>query len=253
MCFTLLAAMLRLLLTCLVAFGAGSLAEARSERPGQSQADCGPKPIGATSARPVAAPVTKPQAAITLRVLELGSLRIVGSYQLLAHNQGHEPDEYPSEAPRHAQTDSTEEAVLRDIRDLYPETADLPVALALNLRRPAAPLGQRRLRTRLVRTGRWTTSRQVVESLTCTDTGPLVLARLPATDTTPAQMLAGPGYDRTTPLCPLELTQAAVLRLCGERARQVRAYAMLYYLHFEQAAEVARLLDYYNRLAVVQE
>lgn len=93
----------------------------------------------------------------------------------------------------------------------------------------------------------------MVESLTCTDTGPLVLARLPATATIPAQMLAGPGYDRTAPLCPLELTQAAVLRLCGERARQVRAYAMLYDLHFDQAAEVARLLDYYNRLAVVQE
>jgi hypothetical protein len=54
-------------------------------------------------------------------------------------------------------------------------------------------------------------------------------------------------------LRPLELTQAAVLRLCGARAAQVQAYAMLYNLHFEQADDVARLLDYYNRLAVVVE
>jgi hypothetical protein len=117
---------------------------------------------------------------------------------------------------------------------------------------PAAPLGRRRYRTRLVRTGHWATRRESVESLTCTDTGPLVLALLPATSTTPAQVLAGPGYDQTVPLRPLELTQTAVLRLCGDRAPQVRAYAMRYNLHFEQTEEVARLLDYYNRLAVVQ-
>jgi hypothetical protein len=66
-------------------------------------------------------------------------------------------------------------------------------------------------------------------------------------------VLAGPGYDQTVPLRPLELSQEAVLRLCGERARQVRAYAMLYNLHFEETDDVARLLDYYNRIAVVQE
>jgi hypothetical protein len=42
-----------------------------------------------------------------------------------------------------------------------------------------------------------------------------------------------------------------VLRLCGDRAPQVRAYAMRYDLHFEQADEVARLFDYYNRIATI--
>jgi hypothetical protein len=135
--------------------------------------------------------------------------------------------------------------------DFNPETANLPADLAVTLRRPAAPMGRRTYRTRLVRTGRWASKPEAVEILTCTYAGPLVLAQLPATATTPSQLLAGPGYDTTTPLRPLSLTQEAVLRLCGDRAPQVRAYAMLYNLHFEQADEVARLFDYYNRIAVV--
>jgi len=131
------------------------------------------------------------------------------------------------------------------------ETANLPDALAITLRRPEAPLGRRVFRTRLVRTGRWASHPEAVEILTCTYAGPLVLAQFPATAATPSQLLAGPGYDPATPLRPLALTQEAVLRLCGDRAPQVRAYAMLYNLHFQQAEEVARLLDYYNRIAVV--
>jgi hypothetical protein len=125
-------------------------------------------------------------------------------------------------------------------------------ALANPFRRPEAPLGRRVYRTRLVRTGRWASKAEAVEILTCTYAGPLVLAQLPATATTPSQVLAGPGYDPTTPLRPLDLTQEAVLRLCGDRAPQVRAYAMRYDLHFQQADEVARLFDYYNRIAVVK-
>jgi hypothetical protein len=125
-------------------------------------------------------------------------------------------------------------------------------ALSNTFRRPEAPLGRRVYRTRLVRTGHWASKPEAVEILTCTYAGPLVLALLPATPTTPSQVLAGPGYDATTPLRPLALTQEAVLRLCGDRAPQVRAYAMRYDLHFQQADEVARLLDYYNRIAVVK-
>lgn len=146
---------------------------------------------------------------------------------------------------------STEAVVTEKDTEFNPDSANLPAALAITLRRPAAPLGQRTFRTRLVRTGRWSAHPEAVEVLTCTYAGPLVLARLPATATTPSQLLAGPGYDRSAPLRPLELTQEAVLRLCGDRAPQVRAYAMLYNLHFQQADEVARLLDYYNRIAVV--
>lgn len=126
------------------------------------------------------------------------------------------------------------------------------VALANPFRRPEAPMGRRVYRTRLVRTGRWASKPEAVEILTCTYAGPLVLAQLPATATAPSQVLAGPGYDPTTPLRPLSLTQEAVLHLCGDRAPQVRAYAMRYDLHFQQADEVARLLDYYNRIAVVK-
>jgi hypothetical protein len=186
--------------------------------------------------------------------MELGSRRLVGDYKLTVQNQGDQPTQEAVETQRAAELDSVEAASRAEIRELYPETATLPADLALTLRRPTAPLGKRRFRTRLVRTaGHWGSRREAVESLTCTDTGPLVLALLPATATTPAQVLAGPGYDQTVPLRPLELTQAAVLRLCGERARQVRAYAMLYNLRFEETEDVARLLDYYNRIAVVQE
>ncbi len=117
---------------------------------------------------------------------------------------------------------------------------------------PEAPMGRRVYRTRLVRTGRWASKPEAVEILTCTYAGPLVLAHLPATPTTPSQVVAGPGYDPATPLRPLPLTQKAVLRLCGDRASQVRAYALHYDLHFEQADEVARLFDYYNRIATIK-
>ena len=128
--------------------------------------------------------------------------------------------------------------------------ADRPIASTSMLKAPAAPLGPQRFRSRLIRTNRHAQP-EVVEILTCTEAGPLVLALLPASSSTPAQVLAGAGHDRTQPLRPLELTQAAVLRLCGNRAAQVRAYAMTYDLHFQQATDVARMLDYFNRLAVV--
>ncbi|TVT40387.1 hypothetical protein FNT36_12970 [Hymenobacter setariae] len=244
--------MLRFLLAGLLTLGVGLQASAASEHPKQTKTGRSTSKISASPARPVKAPTSKPQGGITLHVRELGSLRLVGDYQLAAQ-QADQAHQDSLVAELFAQADSTEMATRREIRELYPETADLPADLALALRRPAAPLGKRRFRTRLVRMGYWGARREAVESLTCTDTGPLVLALLPATATTPAQLLAGPGYDQAAPLRPLELNQTAVLRLCGERASQVRAYAMLYNLHFEQADDVARLLDYYNRIAVVQE
>ncbi len=165
---------------------------------------------------------------------------------------------WPRIAPRPTGTQESAQlndtaAFIEETNDFNPETANLPGNLAVTLRRPAAPLGRRTFRTRLVRTSRWASRSESVEILTCTYAGPLVLAKLPATDAAPAQVVAGPGYDIATPLRPLELSQEAVLRLCGDRAPQVRAYAMLYNLHFQQAEEVARLLDYYNRIAVVKE
>jgi len=125
-------------------------------------------------------------------------------------------------------------------------------ARASTFRRPEAPMGRRVYRTRLLRTGYFGTRREAVEILTCTYAGPLVLALLPATAAAPAQLLAGPGYDPAVALRPLPLTQEAVLRLCGDRAPQVLAYARYYDLHFQQAEEVARLFDYYNRIATIK-
>jgi hypothetical protein len=176
------------------------------------------------------------------RDLRTSSLLLIASTHLLpaARGLGEQEVEQPG---------SSEAVVLDGAGEFDPEKANLPAGLAIALRRPAAPLGRRVFRTRLVRTGRWASRSESVEILTCTYAGPLVLAQLPATAATSSQLLAGPGYDPSTPLRPLELTQEAVLRLCGDRAPQVRAYAMLYNLHFQQADEVARLLDYYNRIA----
>lgn len=113
-------------------------------------------------------------------------------------------------------------------------------------------MGRRVYRTRLLRTGYFGTRREAVEILTCTYAGPLVLALLPATAAAPAQLLAGPGYDPAVALRPLALTQEAVLRLCGDCAPQVLAYAHHYDLHFQQAEEVARMLDFHNRIATIK-
>jgi hypothetical protein len=251
--FTFLAVMFRFLLACLLTLGVGLRAEAANEHPAQAKAVRGAKKASVAATHSVKAPVSKPQAAIMLRVFEIGSMRLVGDYQLAAQNQQDQSSQDSLEVQLVAQADNAEASAVSEIRERYPEMADLPATVALTLRRPTTPLGKRRFRTRLVRTSPWSTRREPVESLTCTDTGPLVLALLSATATTQAQVLAGPGYDQTVPLRPLELTQAAVLRLCGERAAQVRAYAMLYNLHFEQTNDVARMLDYYNRIAVVKE
>lgn len=244
--------MSKFLLACVLTLGVGMRAAAYTDHPAQAKAVRGAKKSSTTLVRSAKGVARKTQVGSTLQVAEVGSLRQVSS-------QLQEPSGMLATAQRLveeqllAQADSAVAMTIQEFRVANPETADLPAELAIALRRPAAPLGRRRFSTRLVRTGRWSTRREAVESLTCTDAGPLVLARLPATATTPAQLLAGPGYDKSVALRPLELTQEAVLHLCGARTAQVRAYAMLYNLRFEQVDDVARLLDYYNRLAVVAE
>jgi hypothetical protein len=170
--------MFRFLLVCLLTLGVGLQAEAANEHPTQVKAARATKKVDAILAAPVKVPVSKPQNAIMLRVFELGSLCLVGDYKLAAQDQLDQPSQDSVEAQLLAQADGTEAASLSEIRERYPEMGDLPAALALTLRRPEAPMGKHRFRTRLVRTGRWSTRREPVESLTCTDTGPLVLGRL---------------------------------------------------------------------------
>ncbi len=66
-------------------------------------------------------------------------------------------------------------------------------------------------------------------------------------------LVAGPGKGGVDePLHPLELSQAAVLQLCGQHATEVQTFAASHHLRFDQPAEVARMLDQYNRLAVAR-
>lgn len=120
-----------------------------------------------------------------------------------------------------------------------------------------APPAVQRYRARLVQEGRQTPHREAVQVLTTIDSGPLLLAWLP-TVAEPASrnltqvLVAGPGVGGTEPLRPLDLTQAAVLRLCGGRAEEVRTFAAARHLRYDQPAEVAKMLDYYNRVAVAK-
>ena len=237
--------MTKALPTCLLVLAL--FGQAHSSRPRLAAVAGSEKPVKSNTTRSL--PTHKPQPAQDTtksnsgRQLTSSQLTIAAAWPRIAPR--------PANTQALTQPNNTETTATEETTGFNPETANLPGNLAITLRRPAAPLGRRTFRTRLVRTSRWASHAESVEILTCTYAGPLVLAQLPAT--TPAQIVAGPGNDPATPLRPLELTQNAVLRLCGDRAPQVRAYAMLYDLHFQQADEVARLLDYYNRIAVVKE
>lgn len=122
----------------------------------------------------------------------------------------------------------------------------------------------RRFRPHLVREGPISgPHREYVEVLTTLDNGPLLLAwyytLTPAngglTPRTLLQILvAGPGLASSpTGLRPLELTPPTVLRLFGSRSAEVRAFATSEHLHLDQPADVARMVDYFNRVAVVRQ
>lgn len=121
----------------------------------------------------------------------------------------------------------------------------------------AAP---RRFRPRLVKEGPAGTRRDFVEVLTLVDAGPLLLAWLytSGVDATLGRLslapllLVGPGNTPTEPLRPLELTPATLLHLFGARAEEIRSFASSQHLRTDQPAEVARMIDYYNRVAVVK-
>lgn len=123
---------------------------------------------------------------------------------------------------------------------------------------PAAPL--RRFRSRLVKEGSGGTRREYVEVITATDASPLLLAWLyaPADDAPTSKrplvgtLLAGPGTAGNEPLRPLEPTESAVLRLFGGRANDVRTYATAQHLDYTRPADIAKMMDHYNRIAVVK-
>ncbi|MEJ7666060.1 MAG: hypothetical protein WKG07_44350 [Hymenobacter sp.] len=81
-----------------------------------------------------------------------------------------------------------------------------------------------RYRTRLVQHGREPASPEAVEVLTATDAGPLLLGWLAQVASSGPLLVAGPGASGEEPLHALELSQAAVLRLCGNRAKAAAAF-----------------------------
>ena len=118
----------------------------------------------------------------------------------------------------------------------------------------------RRFRPRLVKEGNAGARREFVEVLTTVDAGPLLLGWLysSGTDATVGRislaplLLVGPGNSITEPLRPAELNQSAVLRLFGGRSDEVRSFANGQHLQFDNPTDVARIIDYYNRVALVK-
>ena len=121
----------------------------------------------------------------------------------------------------------------------------------------------RRFRPHLVREGPISgPHREYIEVLTTLDNGPLVLGWLytqaPVDPTTSRRALiqilvAGPGGAASSEsLRPLELTQSAVLRLFGSRNAEVRRFAVTGSLRYDRPTDVARMVDYFNQVAVVK-
>ena len=118
----------------------------------------------------------------------------------------------------------------------------------------------RRFRPRLVKEGSVGTRREFVEVLTAVDAGPLLLALLYSSGPDAAAgrlsmaplLLVGVGNEPTEPLHPISLSQSEVLRLFGKRDDAMRDFATAQHLQYDQPADVARLIDHYNRVAVVK-
>jgi hypothetical protein len=129
-----------------------------------------------------------------------------------------------------------------------------------DLGEPGDATPPRRFRPRLVKEGSAGQRREFVEVLTAVDAGPLLLAWLytSGADAVAGRLsmapllLVGAGNDATEPLKPLDLNRPAVQRLFGNRAEAINAYAMTKQLAYDKPTDVARMIDYFNRLAVVK-
>lgn len=183
----------------------------------------------------------QPQALLNAGQFEAGYLYLLSGQRVLVPGLRYHLGQRVVEVQDSLQADSTSFWPLAALRGFDLGTADNPATL-------------RRYRSRLVRSSRQPDHQEAVQVLTATDAGPLLLAYLPQLEPTAATptllLLAGEGRETTQPLRPLTATDADVLRLVGERALQVHANARIRNLHFCAPAEVAKMLDYYNQLAV---
>jgi hypothetical protein len=184
---------------------------------------------------------------------QTGYLRLLDGRRVLVIGQRYHVGQRVLQVQDSLQVDSTHYWPLAAVRgfDLGTEDDAPPLSAGQSAAMPTV----RRYRACLVQEGKQGTRREAVEVLTSIDSGPLLLAWLPVVPE-PAGLtqvlVAGPGTATTEPLRPLELTQAAVLRLCGSRAEEVRSFATARHLRYEQVTDVAKLLDYYNRVAVAK-
>ena len=129
-----------------------------------------------------------------------------------------------------------------------------------DLGEPGDATPPRRFRPRLVKEGSAGQRREFVEVLTAVDAGPLLLAWLytSGADAVAGRLsmapllLVGAGNDPSEPLRPLELSQSNVLKLFGKRDEAVKAHAMTKQLLYDKPTDVARMIDYFNKLAVVK-
>jgi hypothetical protein len=246
--------MTRILLACLLAFAMLFQAQAYASRTGRNKLanDLSGDASKPTAVRPAKATTGPKQvAAIGELAFVPGSLRLLNGRRLQVSGLRYHASQRLVEIEDSLQPGSTHFLSLSKLRGFDLGADDLLPAPATVSNGPVGPAGPRRFRARVVQEGRWSTRPETLEILTCTEAGALVLAVLPAPAGELQQAFVGNGTSRTEPMRSLELTREAVLNLCGARAAQVRAFAMTYDLHFEQAADVARMFDYYNRLAVV--
>jgi hypothetical protein len=186
---------------------------------------------------------------------ETGYLRLLDGRRVLVIGLRYHVGQRVLQVQDSLQVDSTHYWPLAAVRGFDLGTEDDAPPLSAGQGPGTAALTVRRYRARLVQEGKQGTRREAVEILTSIDSGPLLLAWLPVVPEPSGLMqvlVAGSGTAAAEPLRPLELTQAAVLRLCGSRADEVRNFASTRHLRYEQAAEVAKMLDYYNRVAVAK-
>lgn len=182
---------------------------------------------------------------------ETGYLRTLDGRRILVLGLRYHAGQRVVQVQDSMQADSTHYWPLAAVRgfDLGTED-DAPPAGA-----PGAASGVRRYRARLVQEGKQGARREAVEVLTSIDSGPLLLAWLPVA-AEPAGLtqvlVAGPGTTPTEPLRTLEPTEAAVLHLCGNRAGEIRTFASIRHLRFDQPADIAKMFDHYNRVAVAK-
>ncbi len=238
-----------LLVACAPAWGQAGRAPADPGRALYREAN-----TPAATLRLRAATSQQPTAFLGKGIYEPGYLRTLDGHRILLAGLRYHVGQRVLQVQDSLQADSTHYWPLAALRgfDLGLDD-DAPLSAGQGAASPAV----QRYRGRLVQDGHQVPHREAVEVLTTIDSGPLLLAWLP-TVTEPAGrnltqvLVAGAGLGGTEPLHPLDLTQAAVLRLCGSRAEEVRTFATAHHLRYDQPTEVAKMLDYYNRVVVAK-